>query len=105
MLLERLGHEIKVAYDGPSALDLVAEFRPHLALIDIGLPGMNGYEVARRLREQPQFRDMVLVAQTGWGREEDRQRAFEAGFNHHLVKPIDREQFREILTQREVLHC
>ena len=104
MLLKTFGHEVSVAYDGATALELAAAFHPHLALIDIGLPGMSGYEVARRLREQPQFRDMVLVAQTGWGREEDRQRAFEAGFDHHLVKPIDRERFRQILTS-DVLHC
>jgi CheY-like chemotaxis protein len=98
-LLEAMGHEAVVAYDGATALELAAEFHPDVALVDIGLPGMSGYEVARRMREQPQFRDMLLVAQTGWGRDEDRQRATEAGFNYHLVKPIDREVFREILAR------
>ena len=98
-LLEAMGHEAAVAYDGSTALPLAAEFHPDVALVDIGLPGMSGYEVARRMREQPQFRDVLLVAQTGWGRDEDRQRASEAGFNYHLVKPIDREVFREILAR------
>jgi CheY-like chemotaxis protein/two-component sensor histidine kinase len=98
-LLEALGHKAAVAYDGSTALELAAEFAPDVALIDIGLPGMNGYDVARSLRAQPQFRDVLLVAQTGWGREEDRRRAVEAGFHYHLVKPIDREVFREILAR------
>jgi CheY-like chemotaxis protein len=98
-LLEAMGHQATVAYDGPDALELAGEFNPDVALIDIGLPGMSGYEVARRLREQREFRDLVLVAQTGWGREEDRQRAMEAGFNYHLVKPIERDTFREILAR------
>lgn len=103
-LLEAMGHEATVAYDGATALERAAEFHPDVALIDIGLPGMSGYDVARRLREQPEFREAVLVAQTGWGREEDRKRATEAGFNYHLIKPIDREVFREILARPRIIH-
>jgi PAS domain S-box-containing protein len=102
-LLDAMGHEATVAYDGAAALELAADFRPDVALIDIGLPGMSGYDVARRLREQPTFREVLLVAQTGWGREEDRQRAIEAGFDYHLVKPIDRDMFREILARPKTI--
>lgn len=74
-LLQTMGHEVRVAYDGASAMKLLASFVPDFALIDLGLPRIDGSELARWLREQAQFRNMVLVAQTGWGREEDRQRA------------------------------
>jgi two-component system CheB/CheR fusion protein len=102
MLLRSLGHDVRVAHNGPSALEIAADFFPELALIDIGLPGMSGYEVARRLREQPQFKSMLLIAQTGWGRDEDRQRSREAGFDHHLAKPIDHKAlFRLLETVKE----
>jgi two-component system CheB/CheR fusion protein len=73
------------------------EFPCDAALIDIGLRGMSGYDLARRIRERPKFKGMVLIAQTGWGRDEDRQRSREAGFDHHLVKPIDRRLLAELL--------
>jgi CheY-like chemotaxis protein/nitrogen-specific signal transduction histidine kinase len=82
------GHEVRVAQDGPSALETAAEFHPEVVLLDIGLPGMDGYEVGRRLKAATGSEGIVLVALTGYGREEDRQRAREAGFDHHLVKPI-----------------
>jgi CheY-like chemotaxis protein/two-component sensor histidine kinase len=88
-VLTLMGQETRVAYDGPSALSLALEFRPHVALLDIGLPGMNGYEVAARIRDNEQLKEMVLVAMTGYGQTEDRQKALEAGFDHHLVKPVD----------------
>jgi len=97
MLLELMGHEVRLAYDGPGALETLAEFHPDAALVDVGLPGMNGYEVARRIREQPEFGPILLIAQTGWGRDEDRQRSQEAGFDHHLAKPIDHQLLQEIL--------
>lgn len=97
MLLEALGHRIQTAFDGPAALDTALEFRPHVALMDLGLPGMDGYEVARRLREQAIFKDVVLVAMTGYGRESDRQLSREAGFDHHLVKPADFDKLQKIL--------
>ena len=102
MLLELMGHKVCVAFNGPSALRALADFHPDVALVDVGLPGMSGYEVARGIREQPQFRSIVLIAQTGWDREEDRERSREAGFDHHLSKPIDHQRLQEILaTQSE----
>ncbi|HJZ57456.1 MAG TPA: response regulator [Gemmataceae bacterium] len=91
------GHEVQLAHDGPGALEATAAFNPDVALVDIGLPGLNGYEVARRIRENPQLRGVVLVAQTGWGQDEDRRRSVEAGFDYHLVKPVDLEALRKIL--------
>ena len=97
MLLRLMGHDVQLAASGPEALEGVARFKPRVARVDIGLPGMNGYEVARRIREQPKYRGMVLVAQTGWGQTEDRIRSKEAGFDYHLVKPVDREALESIL--------
>ena len=97
-LFKRMGHEVRVAYDAAGAIRVMEEFLPDFALIDIGLPGVNGYDLARRLREQAQFRTVTLIAQTGWGREEDRNEARAAGFDYHLVKPIDHQRLAEILT-------
>jgi signal transduction histidine kinase/CheY-like chemotaxis protein len=97
MLVQRMGHETHIASDGASALRILEEFPCDVALIDIGLRGMSGYDLARRIRERPKFKGMVLIAQTGWGRDEDRQRSREAGFDHHLVKPIDRRLLAELL--------
>jgi CheY-like chemotaxis protein len=97
LLLELLGHEVRVAGDGPSALAAVEAEAPEVALIDIGLPGMSGYEVATRIRKDSAYDDVLLVAQTGWGQEHDRHRSVEAGFDHHLVKPLDLEALRKIL--------
>jgi signal transduction histidine kinase/DNA-binding response OmpR family regulator len=91
MLLDLIGHEVRTCYDGPSALVEVEEFLPEVVLLDIGLPGMDGFEVARRLREQPANSQTLLVALTGYGQAEDVRRSREAGFNHHLVKPADPE--------------
>ncbi|MGN6720035.1 MAG: response regulator, partial [Candidatus Binatia bacterium] len=98
-LLQKRGHEVHIAEDGPHALQILQQFSPDVALVDIGLPGMNGYDLARRIREQPQFRSLMLVAQTGWANEEDRQRSREAGFNYHLAKPINHARLREILAE------
>ncbi|MHC5539611.1 response regulator, partial [Singulisphaera rosea] len=96
--LQRLrGHQVKVAHDGPEALRLLANFRPQLILLDLGLPGMSGYEVARRIRESTELRGVTLVALTGWGQEEDRRRTREAGFDHHLVKPADPDELERIV--------
>ncbi|MGE5059679.1 MAG: PAS domain S-box protein, partial [Betaproteobacteria bacterium] len=97
-LFKRMGHDVRVAYDAAGAVQVMEEFLPDFALIDIGLPGVNGYDLARRLREQAQFRNVTLIAQTGWGREEDRNQARAAGFDYHLVKPIDHQRLAEILT-------
>ncbi len=101
MLLERMGHEVHVAIDGPAALKTLGEHPCDIALIDIGLQGMDGHELARRIRQEPKFKDIVLIAQTGWGREIDRQRSRDAGFHHHLVKPVDRKLLEEILENGE----
>jgi signal transduction histidine kinase/ActR/RegA family two-component response regulator len=89
MLVRESGHEVRTAYDGSEVLEAALDYRPHVVLLDIGLPGLNGFEVASRLRQQPALQKAVLVAMTGYGRESDRQRAREAGFDHHLVKPGD----------------
>jgi PAS domain S-box-containing protein len=89
MLLRARGHEVRVAFSGPAALEIARDYAPEIVFLDIGMPGMDGYEVARRLREQGGSPDVVLVAITGWGQKEDRRRSAESGFNHHLVKPVD----------------
>ncbi|MED5618315.1 PAS domain-containing protein [Ideonella sp. BN130291] len=98
MILELTGHEVALAHDGPTALDLALRFLPDLVLLDIGMPGMNGYEVARRLRAQPHGQRMVLAALTGWGQREDKQRAIQAGFDHHLTKPADGARLDAVLS-------
>jgi len=97
MLLEASGHEVRLTHDGPTALEAALKNRPNVILLDLGLPGLNGFEVAKRLRQQPVFQNVVLIAMTGYGQEADRQRSFDAGFNHHLVKPADFGKVQEIL--------
>jgi len=97
MVLEQFGCEVRAAHSAAAALLLAEEFAPEVALLDIGLPDMNGYELARRLRATEHGRGMRLIAATGWGQEKDRQRAFDAGFDHHLTKPIDFERLRSAL--------
>ena len=97
MLMRELGHDVRTAHDGPTALEAALDHRPHVVLLDIGLPGLDGYEVAKRMRQQPILQNAVFVAMTGYGRESDRQRAQEAGFDHHLVKPARFEQMQKIL--------
>jgi len=88
ILLRLQGHDVRVAHDGPAALAAAAAFHPEVVLLDIGLPGLDGYEVARRLRRRRRMAKALLVALTGYGQEEDRHRALEAGFDHHLIKPV-----------------
>jgi CheY-like chemotaxis protein len=97
MLVESAGHESRTVHDGPSTLKAALDFVPNVVLLDIGLPGMNGYEVAKQLRQEPQLKDAVLVASTGYGRESDRQASVEAGFDYHLVKPAEFSEVRRIL--------
>jgi CheY-like chemotaxis protein len=97
LLFERLGHTVRVVYDGSSAVAAALEFAPDVALVDIGLPDLDGYEVARRLQREPQLRQLKLIAQTGWGRDEDRLRSAEAGFAHHLVKPVEIDKLEDLL--------
>jgi CheY-like chemotaxis protein len=97
LLLKLDGHETHTAHDGLEALAAADRLRPDVVLLDIGLPKLNGYEVCRHLRQQPWGKGLVLVALTGWGQEEDRQRSTEAGFDTHLVKPVDHEALAELL--------
>jgi len=99
MLLEMMGYQVRTASDAASALSMMAEFVPQVALIDIGLPGLNGYELARQVRSLPQLRDITLIAQTGWGTDDDREQAREAGFQHHLTKPLDHKRLEHILQE------
>jgi CheY-like chemotaxis protein len=96
-VLSSRGHDVRVARDGAEALATAARFTPDFAFLDIGMPKVHGYEVARRLRELPATAECVLVAVTGWGQEDDRKRAREAGFDRHLVKPVDAEDIDTIL--------
>ena len=100
LLLELLGHDIRVAWSGPEGVEAAAEWPPDVVLSDIGLPGFDGYEVARRLRNLPGLEGVVLVALTGYGSEEDRRRSREAGFDHHLVKPADPADLLRLLAAR-----
>lgn len=95
--LEMTGIEARAVHDGLAAVPAALDFRPDLVLLDIGLPGMNGYEVARALRAQPTLARTVLVALTGWGTEEDRRKAMEAGFDQHLTKPVDLNVLQDVL--------
>jgi CheY-like chemotaxis protein len=97
--LEAMGHATRIAHDGPSALHAAAEFRPDAALLDLGLPLMDGYEVARRLQERSPGRRPVLVAITGYGQASDHERTRTAGFRAHVVKPVDLEQLTGLLSQ------
>lgn len=97
MLLELIGHEVEVAFDGAGGLEKARTLQPEVVLCDIGLPGMDGYAVARALRAAPETRAAFLIALTGYGQDDDRRRALEAGFDAHLVKPVDLEALRRLL--------
>jgi CheY-like chemotaxis protein len=99
-LLELWGLEVRVACTGPAAIEAVRDEPPDVALLDIGLPGMDGYEVVRRLREQPGLDQVLLVALSGYGQEADRRRAREAGFHQHLTKPVDVAELQRLLQIR-----
>jgi CheY-like chemotaxis protein len=88
-ILRMKGHDVRTGYDGIEAVELAADFRPQVVLLDIGLPRLNGYEVAQRMRKLPGGSKIVLVAVTGWGQDEDRKRSEASGFDMHLVKPVD----------------
>ena len=96
-LLEAWQHDVRTCYDGPSAIAAAADFNPHVVLLDIGLPGMSGHEVAARLRKAEGGRSMILVAFTGYGQEDDRRRVRDAGFDYHLIKPLEPATLQEIL--------
>jgi CheY-like chemotaxis protein len=99
VLLRLHGHEVDVAPDGPTALRIAAQNPPDVALLDIGLPGMDGFEVARRLQEQVAGKMPLLVAVTGYGQEEHRRRSKQAGIDLHLLKPVDPEELKQLLAR------
>jgi DNA-binding response OmpR family regulator len=97
LLLQSKGHETRVVTDGAEAISVADEFKPNCVLLDLGLPQMDGYEVARRLRKRPYGSDVVLVALTGWAGREIRTKAAEAGFDYHIVKPVNWDEVEKIV--------
>jgi CheY-like chemotaxis protein len=97
MMLRILGHDSHTAYDGQEAVDRSAALTPDAVLLDIGMPRLNGYEAAERIRQQPGGDTMLLLALTGWGQDEDRERTRAAGFDSHLVKPVNHEELTRLL--------
>ena len=99
MVLGLTGNEMHLAYDGLEAVEAAARIKPDLVLLDIGLPRLNGYEACRRIREQPWGKNLVVVALTGWGQEEDRRQSAEAGFDAHMVKPLAPADLEKLLAE------
>jgi PAS domain S-box-containing protein len=99
MLLRLKGHDVRVAHEGAAALESAAEYSPDMIFLDLGMPGMSGYEAARRIRQMPGLRETLLVALTGWGQQEDRRRTAEAGFDLHLIKPADARALEDALAR------
>ena len=97
-VLALAGHDVRVAHDGAAGVAAAAEFRPGVILLDLGMPKLNGYEAARRVRSEPWGAAVVLVAVTGWGAAEDRRKTRDAGFDHHLVKPVDPAALLKLLS-------
>ena len=97
MLMEITGNKTYLAHDGVEAVKAVEKYRPEVVLLDIGLPQLDGYEVCRRVREQAWGKDIVVIALTGWGQDDDRRKSEEAGFNGHLVKPVDYDKLLDLL--------
>ncbi len=97
MMLQIMGHDTRTAHDGESAVSTAETFLPEVVLLDIGLPKLNGYEVAQRIREQDWGQSMFLIAVTGWGQDEDRQRSREVGLNLHMVKPVEPAALEKLL--------
>jgi CheY-like chemotaxis protein len=98
MMLQIMGHDAQTAFDGLQALEIAAEHQPELVLLDIGMPGLNGYETALRIRQQPWGREAVIAALTGWGQDTDRRKSQEAGFDHHMTKPLAPEALKQLLS-------
>ena len=97
LVVKMLGNEVRTANDGQEAIGVAEDFQPDVVLMDLGMPRMNGYEAARHIRKQPWGQNMMLIALTGWGQEEDRQRTKEAGFDYHLVKPVSLDALQGLL--------
>ncbi len=101
MLLKLLGADVHIVFNGLDALEALTAFRPAVVLLDIGMPSMDGHEVARQIRQRPEFQDVTLIALTGWGQEEDRRLSRTAGFNFHLIKPVDAGALQTLLIAPE----
>jgi CheY-like chemotaxis protein len=101
MMLRILGHEVQTALDGLEAIEKAEQFRPDVIVLDVGMPMLDGYETASRIRQRPWSRDVVLIAVTGWGNEKDKLKSAAAGFNVHLVKPVDATTILEALDQMD----
>ena len=99
LMLQLMGNETRTAHDGLEGLEIAAAFRPDVVLLDLGMPRLNGFDTAKRLREQPWGKELVLIALTGWGQESDRQRSREAGFDHHVVKPVEPALLERLLAE------
>ncbi len=100
MLLTMMGHDVRTELDGAQAVETARAFQPQVVLLDLGMPRLNGYEAARRIRALPGGDEVVLIAQTGWSQPEDRRRSQEAGFDHHVVKPIPSGSLEKLLAPR-----
>ena len=98
-------HQVEIAHNGPEGIELARRLKPEVILCDIGLPGMDGYEVARRIRADPELNSVRLIALSGYGQDQDRQRALEAGFDAHFAKPIDFEKLQRHLTDDPIAAC
>ncbi len=102
LMLEIAGHEVRTAHDGPSAINTAKEFTPDVVLLDIGMPGLDGYETCREIRAIPELKHKLMIALTGWGQTEDKRRSQEAGFNHHLVKPVEASVLEKLIDGERV---
>jgi CheY-like chemotaxis protein len=100
MMLRAKGHDVRTAYDGYEAVEIALQYRPDVVILDIGMPRLNGYDAARMIREQSGGDSPMLIALTGWGHDENRLRTKEAGFDHHLVKPVDPAVLTKLLAER-----
>ena len=100
LLLTMMGHDVRTELDGAQAVETARAFQPQVVLLDLGMPRLNGYEAARRIRELPGGDEVVLIAQTGWSQPEDRRRSQEAGFDHHVVKPIPSGSLEKLISPR-----
>jgi CheY-like chemotaxis protein len=100
MVLELSGHEVHLAHSGAAALEIANQVRPDVAVLDIGMPDLIGYEVAKQIRQQPWGGRMVLIALTGWGQVNDKRRAETAGFDHHCTKPVDPDELQRCFEPR-----
>jgi two-component system, chemotaxis family, CheB/CheR fusion protein len=103
-LIRSLGHEVKTVYDGHAALEEATTFQPDMALVDIGMPGIDGYETVMQLRQRRGNVHLIVIAVTAWTRDEDKRRAYDAGFDLHVAKPVDVEQLKELLGLLDPTH-